>query len=633
MNFLQKLFGNPVAQNKPSNSSPTWNINSLRKEIEANILEPGSLSWNRGSLRKLNVCGKGVYAVIDGNTIVSFNTHGKKIVKCYTHDQPIDSFAIDREGKIIAFTEKESRIIYLRTVENTGFNHQIKAENNVTSLTLSKRNLYAGTESAGIEKYSWDPYQPHKEPLKKYSFNFSKFFEEPPSVSFITLSPRNDRIAFIVGGILAVSKKGIETEYTMHLKNINRFMARFSNNNLYIAAAGGSFSASWSTQSGISISNAKGSIKVININDDNQFEYSGENCWIEDVVWSASSDKILCHLKVVTPDGSKVTKAISIHDVDAFISGQFKPVYIAKMPESVTLDYICATDEGGFLLEFEKTTDDDKPLWSVAEFFLHNDPVALLRFKSEQQKETYPYKEDVEPELIEADELPEDDDSLVNGKTETKSSDAVDSDITELVSKLGRRDLLGPQTHMHRLKELGQKAIPYLLPLLDDSDINVVADAAIILGQIGAKEAIPKLKELSRSKCFEIHKASLTALANLEKDENSLLRLDRNNPYSQISSLWTSIIQGREDLYPPEILHSYCEETIAEMPELAFSSKSEEARAWGMLGSLTFKSLHPEWPGGFNMTSPCSEARKCYEEALRCEPGDSWWSDWVKRFS
>jgi hypothetical protein len=312
---------------------------------------------------------------------------------------------------------------------------------------------------------------------------------------------------------------------------------------------------------------------------------------------------------------------------------KFQPEYTTKIPESVTLDYICATDDGGFLFGFAKTTEDDKTLWSVAEFYLHTDPVALLRFKSEQQKEYHPLNEDIEPELNETDNLPEDEVSLANGKTEPGPSDTADAEIIELVSQLGRRDLLGPSTHIKKLNELGKKAIPYLIPLLDNSDINVVADAAIILGQIGAKEAIPKLKELSRSQCFEIHKASLTALANIEKNENSLLRLDKNNPYSQISSLWTSIIQGREDLYPPEILHSYCEETIVEMPELAFSSKSEEARAWGMLGSLTFKSLHPEWPGGFTMTCPCSEARKCYEEALRCEPGDSWWSDWVTRFS
>jgi hypothetical protein len=634
MSFFQKLFGKPVTPNTSSKSKPTWNINSLREQIESSILETGSLSWNRGNLSELNVCGKRVYAVIDGNSIASFNTHGKIISKCYTHDQPIDSFAIDRDGKYFTFTGKDSKIIHLRSTENTGFIHQIEAENNVTALVMSKRNLYAGTESCGIEKHSWDPDQPQKSPIKKFSFNLSKLFEGTTAVRFITLSPKNDRIAFIVGGILAVSKTGVETEYSLHLNDINRMSVRFSNNGKHIAAAGGSYSASFDIQSGLmSITNAKGSLKIFNLDNDNHFEYSGEHCWIEDVVWLTSSNKILCLLKVVSPKGNSVTKAISIHDVDLFIAGHQQPEYIAKIPESVRLNFVKATDDGGFLMEFEKNTDNDKTLWCVAEFYLHTDPVSLKRGKSEQQTEYHTVNEEITPGLKESDELPEDHGNIVSEAIVQETGDTPDSEILSLISQLGRRDLLGPSTHWHRLLELGNLAIPYLIPLLDNSDINVVSDAAIMLGQIGAKGAIPKLKELSRSQYFEIHKAALTALANLEKKGNSSLKLDKTNAYSQISSMWTAIIQGREDLYPSEILHSFCMETISEMPELNFSSKSEEARAWGMLGSLTFKSLHAEWPGGFDMTSQCSEARKCYEEALRCEPGDSWWSDWVTRFS
>jgi len=206
------------------------------------------------------------------------------------------------------------------------------------------------------------------------------------------------------------------------------------------------------------------------------------------------------------------------------------------------------------------------------------------------------------------------------------------AEITSLVSMLGRRDLLGPPTHWDKLLKLGKPVIPRLIPLLDSDDVNVVADAAELLGQLGAKQAIPKLRALSKSQWAEVHQAALAALALLDKKSSGALQLDRQESFEQIGRLWTAIIQGRQNLYPPETLHAYCVETISAMPSLRFSSKSDEAKAWGMLGSLLFKSLNPEWPGGFDETKPCLEARKCYEEALRCEPGDSWWEDWIERF-
>lgn len=122
------------------------------------------------------------------------------------------------------------------------------------------------------------------------------------------------------------------------------------------------------------------------------------------------------------------------------------------------------------------------------------------------------------------------------------------------------------------------------------------------------------------------------ALPKLDKPESGL-RLDRQDPYGQIAGLWTTVIQGRQNLYPPMTLHAYCVETCDAMPGLKFPSAEKEAKAWGMLGSLFFKSLNPDWPGGFDGTRPCLEARKCYAEALRCEPGSSWWKGWVDRFS
>jgi ankyrin repeat protein len=208
-----------------------------------------------------------------------------------------------------------------------------------------------------------------------------------------------------------------------------------------------------------------------------------------------------------------------------------------------------------------------------------------------------------------------------------------DAEIASLISLMGRRDLLGTPVHLSKLLELGDRAIPYLIPLLESDDVNVVADAAKLLGKLGARQAIPKLLILSKSLWAEVHQASLEALAFLDKRDSAALLLDRRAPFEQIGRLWTAIIQGWQMLYPPEILHAFCVEAIGAMPGLNFASKNDEARAWGMLGSLLFKSLNPEWPGGFDGTKPCPEARRCCEEALRCEPGDSWWEGWVRRFS
>jgi len=208
------------------------------------------------------------------------------------------------------------------------------------------------------------------------------------------------------------------------------------------------------------------------------------------------------------------------------------------------------------------------------------------------------------------------------------------AEIEALISELGRRDiLLGPNPALVKLKEKGSIAVPHLLKVLDSNDVPAVVDAINVLKDMDAKQAIPKLTILSKSQWAEVHQAALTALATLDKKSSGTLQFDRQHPYEQVSRLWTAIIQGRQELYPPDVLHRWCLEAIDAMPSLEFSSKDKQAKAWGMLGSLVFKSMNPEWPGGFDGTKPCPEAKRCYEEALRSEPGDSWWQGWVKRFS
>jgi hypothetical protein len=206
-----------------------------------------------------------------------------------------------------------------------------------------------------------------------------------------------------------------------------------------------------------------------------------------------------------------------------------------------------------------------------------------------------------------------------------------DAEIASLISMLGRRDLLGPPTHWHKLLELGDRAIPHLLPLLDSSDVNVVADAAKLLGQLGPKQAIPKLRALSKSRWAEVQQASQTALATLDSKGTSGLQLDRQNPYQQISRLWTAIFQGRQRLYPPDVLHGWAVETIGAMPSLPIPEE-KKAQAWSMLGSLYYKSVQPEWDGDPNSVKPSPEAKKCYQEAVRLDNAVSHWNKMAQNF-
>jgi len=216
------------------------------------------------------------------------------------------------------------------------------------------------------------------------------------------------------------------------------------------------------------------------------------------------------------------------------------------------------------------------------------------------------------------------------GATPEAAAESEGEDLSALLGQLGRRDLLGVNPAIAGIRARGEAAVPALLRLCDSGDVTVVEDAIHLLGEIGATEAVPKLKTLAGSQWAEISQASLAALARLGRQAEGGLRVDRNDLRSQVGQLWTAIIQRREQLYPPEELNAFCEEAMAAIPGLSFASNDDKARTWGMLGSLTFKSMHPEWPGGFDGMQPCPAAKRCYDEAFRCD-GDSWWKQWADR--
>src|SRR3990172_11231342 len=196
------------------------------------------------------------------------------------------------------------------------------------------------------------------------------------------------------------------------------------------------------------------------------------------------------------------------------------------------------------------------------------------------------------------------------------SADA-SSDLDTLLSELGRKDLelFGPNPAIERIKQIGSPVIPKLLTILEGDNWNAVVDAIGLLAAMNAKEAVPKLHLLSKSKWAEVSSASLAALALLDRKPSGL-RLDRENAYGQIGQLWTAIFQARKMLYSADELRAYCQETIAAWPQLKFPAKYEESGAWAMVGSLYYKSQDPEWHGGPDgIRKGCAEAAMCYQRA------------------
>ncbi|MBL8152703.1 MAG: HEAT repeat domain-containing protein [Anaerolineae bacterium] len=192
---------------------------------------------------------------------------------------------------------------------------------------------------------------------------------------------------------------------------------------------------------------------------------------------------------------------------------------------------------------------------------------------------------------------------------------AKSADVQTLLADLGRRDILGKNPALEQLRRMGQKAVPYLLEILEHSDdVPKLADTINVLGELGIEQAVPKLKRLSQSQWAEVAQAALTALAVLDK--TTTLRADPSRLNDQIGQLWTAIVQSHKTLYPPDVLKTFCAEAAAALPK---APDRELSGIWLMLGSLTYKSFYPEDNVDHRNVKSCPEAKGCYEQALRCD--------------
>lgn len=234
----------------------------------------------------------------------------------------------------------------------------------------------------------------------------------------------------------------------------------------------------------------------------------------------------------------------------------------------------------------------------------------------------------------------------VSRKETAVANDEETKSIISSISMIGRNDLLGPPPY-DDLLDLGKRAIPHLLPLLDlplrsdrndltgyppefQNNITIVAAAAELLGRLGAAEAIPKLRALSETNWFEVQRNARASLTAIEATTNAGLALDRSNAYQQIADLWTAIVQGRKMPYPAASLAAWASEAIAAMSDLTMPDENK-APAWAMLGSLYYKARHPDWVGSpYYVKEKCPEAKRCYQEALRISPNVGLWMDFEK---
>jgi hypothetical protein len=224
----------------------------------------------------------------------------------------------------------------------------------------------------------------------------------------------------------------------------------------------------------------------------------------------------------------------------------------------------------------------------------------------------------------------------------TSADTAPPPEFQSWVSMLGRNDLLGPDTHRQNLLRLGDRAIPYLLPLLDlplrddrndltreppefQNNVTIVAAVINVLRELYAKQAISKLEALAETNWVEVQRnARISLLALKASSTVTGPKLDRNAPYQEIANYWTTIFQGKQMPLPPDALRAWATDAIASIADLSVP-EGKTGNAWAMLGAIYYKSFNPDWDGNYlTIQGRCPEAKRCYEEALKIELQPMW---------
>lgn len=388
MNFLKKLFGESNSSNTNPEKTKSWDIRSLEDLVELLPLKSGVIPFKKAKLSQLVTIKDIIGVVSEEKTIFILDSKGNVLSSCSNHDKPICAFAIDPEGDWFAFAEKESGLVYFKSIRDPKVNFQIEAVAPVSVLTLGKNAVYVGLESGEIEVYPLS-FEPTKRLLsKQYHYKFaSQIFKEPHAVAEIELSPNTNRIAAIIGGGLFVTDDDLTGNATAYLKESRYIATRFSNNGQYLAAGGGTFEAQilFGEDEDLRITEAHGFLDILDLENDRKIQFRGEGYWIANIFWSANNDRLLC-LFCAAPQGiDSWTEAISFHNTNSIWSGTLQPESVTKIPTSINIASAGIISPDGRLLMVKDEEKGKIGYWIVGKDFIPSETVSSKTEESTPQ--------------------------------------------------------------------------------------------------------------------------------------------------------------------------------------------------------------------------------------------------------
>lgn len=231
-----------------------------------------------------------------------------------------------------------------------------------------------------------------------------------------------------------------------------------------------------------------------------------------------------------------------------------------------------------------------------------------------------------------------------------------DSDITgrsaevaTVLSKIGEPAidvLIGalPQTsYAHLALGLigGERALSVLIDELQNSSWRRVAAASKALGKTGDLRASEPLKQVLTSQLgrtiAEVNQVTSWAISEIEKKQrgSDWLSVDRENPFDQVNMVSNQLQEFLRDTSQREAAIAWWTEFVEVVPDMSFdglsySPNEAKGRTWSMLAVIIFYLLNPD---KHVIAKPCKEARFCWEQALRCEPGDGYYMQCLKDVS
>jgi hypothetical protein len=177
-----------------------------------------------------------------------------------------------------------------------------------------------------------------------------------------------------------------------------------------------------------------------------------------------------------------------------------------------------------------------------------------------------------------------------------------------------------------------------LLTELESADWQRVEKAARELGEKKQPQALFALKKIAASQLgqsvAEVYQAASWAISEIEREfrGSSWLKVDRENPFDQVKMISNQLENICKDEAQRQAAISWWREFTDAIPEMSFSGlrfdpTDARGRTWAMAGGIIYALLNNN---DYPPSRPCEEARRCYEEALRCDPKDNCWKNLLR---